>query len=69
MHSLQPKHIKLKNEEVEKLVNGLNISPTQLPKIKLKDPSLPENCIIGDIVKIERGEDREKEIYYRVVVV
>jgi len=32
------------------------------------DPGLPENCIVGDIIKIERKEGDEVNIYFRVVV-
>ncbi len=69
MHVLQPKHTKLKTEEVDKLLTDLNISLTQLPKIKITDPVLPEGCEIGDVVKIERTEGDEKHIYFRVIVV
>ena len=74
MHELQPKHIKMKREEVEKLISQLNISLAQLPKIKITDPGLPEGCDIEDVIKIERAEvneEGEKKIYvyYRVVSV
>lgn len=69
MHLLQPKHIKLKDDEVEKLTKELNISPVQLPKIKINDLSLPEGCKVGDIIKIERKDESEIENYYRVIVV
>lgn len=69
MHILQSKHIKLKQEEVEKLITNLNISLIQLPKIKITDPALPENCEVGDIVKIERKTESELFIFYRVVAV
>ena len=64
MHVLQPKHCKVKPDEVSKILERYNISLSQLPKIKITDPALPENCEIGDVVKIERkgGE------YFRVVV-
>jgi len=68
MHILQPKHSKLKPDEVEKLLSKLNISLSQLPKIKIEDPALPENCNIGDVIKIERKEGEKVFIYYRVVV-
>lgn len=70
MHILQPKHSILKKEEQKKLLEKYNISLTQLPKIKLTDPALPEGAAIGDIIKIER-KDREgdTEIFHRVVVV
>ena len=69
MHVLQPKHIKLKQEEVDKLLLKLNISLTQLPKIKITDPGLPEGSDIGDVIKIERIIDSKIIIYYRVVAV
>lgn len=74
MHELQPKHTKLKNDEVEKLISQLNISLAQLPKIRIIDPALPENCEVGDVIKIDRveiNEGEEKKIYpyFRVVSV
>jgi len=68
MHILQPKHIKLNKEESEKLLSWLNISKAQLPKILLSDPALPNNCELGDIIKIQRKEGDKIKIYYRVVV-
>ncbi len=69
MHILQPKQTKLSKDEIEKLLKQYNISLVQLPKIKISDPSLPENCNIGDIIKIERITDGKKAVYYRVIVV
>ncbi len=68
MHILQPKHIKLDEKETEKLLNDLNISKAQLPKILSSDPALPENCKVGDVIKIERKEGNKVNLYYRVVV-
>ena len=69
MHILQPKHIKLKQEEVEKLLTELNISTIQLPKIKITDPALSQDFKIGDVVKIERKDEETGKIfsYYRIV--
>ena len=70
MHILQPQHIKLKDEEVEKLISGLNISKIQLPKIKIDDITLPEDCKVGDVIKIERkDESGNVNLYYRVVTI
>jgi DNA-directed RNA polymerase subunit H (RpoH/RPB5) len=69
MHILQPKHTKLKPEEVEKLLKDLNISLAQLPKIKITDTGLPEGSEISDVFKIERELNGEKSVYYRVVAV
>lgn len=69
MHILQPKHRKLGLKEAEKLVTDLNISTTQLPKIRIIDPAIPEGCEIGDIVEIERIINSKKTFYFRVVTV
>ncbi|MFA4960628.1 MAG: DNA-directed RNA polymerase subunit RpoH/Rpb5 C-terminal domain-containing protein [Candidatus Pacearchaeota archaeon] len=64
MHVTQPKHTKLNPDETKKLLDSLNITLAQLPKISQKDPALPEDCEKGDVIKIERLD----EIYYRVVI-
>lgn len=68
MHILQPKHIKLSEKEIEELLEKLNVSKSQLPKILLNDPALSEECSIGDVIKIERKEEDKINTYYRVVV-
>lgn len=68
MHILQPKHTKLKEEEAEKVLEQLNISPSQLPRILSNDAATPEGAIPGDIIKIERKSGDGVNIYYRVVV-
>ena len=67
MHILRPKHTKLKEEEIKKLLSKYNISLSQLPKVKLDDPDVPEGCDKGDILKIERKEEDKINLYYRVV--
>ena len=68
MHILQPKHTKLDEKEAQEFLDKLNISKSQLPKILVGDPGLPEGCDIGDIVKIERKEGDKINIYFRVLV-
>ena len=68
MHTLQPKHSKLSKKDIQELLENYNISISQLPKIKKEDPNLPENCEVGDVIKIERREDDKTNIYFRVVV-
>jgi len=68
MHTLQPKHAKLKSDEVKKLLLKYDISLSQLPKIHADDPGLPEGCAVGDVIKLERKDEDKLEIYYRVVV-
>jgi DNA-directed RNA polymerase subunit H len=68
MHIFQPKHSKLSKKEEQELLEKINISKTQLPKIKISDPTLPEDSKIGEIIKIERKEGDETNVYYRVVI-
>lgn len=68
MHVLQPKHSKLKQEEISKLLAKYNVSLLQLPKIKFGDPALPPDCDIGEVVKIERKAKSKVVEYFRVVV-
>jgi len=68
MHILQPKHIKLNAKDSEEFLKKLNISRAQIPKILSSDPGLPDNCEVGDIIKIERKEEDKINLYYRVVV-
>jgi len=68
MHILQPKHSKLSEKEAEELLSKLNISKAQVPKILLTDPALPEDCVVGDIIKIERKEGDKTHPYFRAVV-
>jgi len=67
MHTLQPKHIRLKSEEIKQLLERYNISVSQLPKIKSEDAGLPEGCQTGDVIKIERGFRDKVRTYFRVV--
>ena len=69
MHVLQPKHSKLKQEEVSKLLVKYNISLAQLPKISKEDVAVfPLNANLGDVIKIERKTVEGTEEYFRVVV-
>jgi len=68
MHILQPKHSVLKKEEAEKLLASLNVDVFQLPKMRKKDPMLPKDIKVGDIIKIERISEGKKVLFYRVVV-
>ncbi|MBI2631371.1 DNA-directed RNA polymerase subunit H [Candidatus Pacearchaeota archaeon] len=67
MHLLQPRHTKLKPEEVKALLEKFNISLSQLPKIKADDTAVPQESKQGDILKIERKEVDKVHTYYRVV--
>jgi len=68
MHVLQPKHTKLSEKEVQELLEKLNITKVQLPKILSSDPALPEGCSVGDIIKVERKDGDKVYPYFRVVI-
>ena len=68
MHTLQPKHSKLNEKEIEELLGNLNISKAQLPKVLSTDSGLPEECVVGDVIKIERKEGDKVNLYFRAVV-
>lgn len=69
MHHLQPKQSITKAVEAKELMKKYNVSATQLPSIKAADKGLPEGAKVGDIIKIERKDDKgEKFLYYRIVV-
>jgi len=68
-HILQPKHSLLKQKEVEDILEKYNVSISQLPKIKITDPALPEGANVGDVIKIERKDDSGTHHYFRVVII
>ena len=68
MHILQPKHSKLKAEEAKKLLQELNVSLSQLPKIKFDDSALPKDIQPGDVIKIERKFNEKTVNSYRVAI-
>ena len=68
MHILQPKHTKLSEKEAEELLKKFNVSKSQIPKILSSDAALPEGCVIGDIIKIERKENDKIIVYFRAVI-
>ena len=68
MHVLQPKQTRLNEKEADNLLSQFNIAKSQLPKIFSNDPTLPEGCVTGDVIKIERKDGDKVNIYYRVIV-
>lgn len=69
-HVLVPKHIKLKPEEAEKVLEEFNISIKQLPNILSKDAVVKLlGAKPGDVIKIIRKSPTAGEFtFYRVVV-
>lgn len=69
-HELVPLHIKLTEEEKQKVLDELNISEKQLPAINEKDVMVKKlNAQVGDVIKIIRkSPTMGQSIFYRVVV-
>ncbi len=69
-HELVPKHEILSEEETRELLETLNITKEQLPKILSKDPVVRIlGAKPGDVIKITRKSPTAGEaVYYRVVV-
>ena len=68
MHILQPKHSKLSEKDVQELLDKLNISKSQLPKILATDVALKDEFVVWEVVKIDIKEEDKTNTYYRVVV-
>jgi len=68
-HELVPEHTVLDEETVEEVLADYEIERTELPKIKRKDPALPDDAEIGDVIKIVRdSRTTDEAIVYRLVI-
>jgi DNA-directed RNA polymerase subunit H len=68
-HELVPEHTVLEEDELEAVLAEYDIDRTDLPKIKRKDPALPDDAGVGDVVKIVRdSRTTDTAIVYRLVV-
>ena len=72
LNKLVPKHILLKESEIEGKLSPLNITRDQLPKIFLKDPALKALDVeakTNDVVEVHRfSESAGSNLAYRLVV-
>jgi DNA-directed RNA polymerase subunit H len=68
-HELVPEHTVLDEDETEDVLADYDIDRTELPKIKRKDPALPDDAETGDVVKIVRdSRTTDEAIVYRLVI-
>jgi len=68
-HELVPEHTVLDEDDLEAVLEDYEIERTELPKIKRKDPALPDDAEIGDVVKIVRdSRTTDEAIVYRLVI-
>lgn len=68
-HKLVPEHVVLDEEETDDVLAEYNINRTDLPKIKRKDPALPDEAEVGEVIKVIRDSRTTKSAaVYRLVV-
>ncbi|NHN41571.1 DNA-directed RNA polymerase subunit H [Halorubellus sp. JP-L1] len=68
-HELVPEHTLLDEAKLEEVLEAYDIDRTDLPKIKRKDPALPDEASVGDVLKIVRdSRTTDTATVYRLVV-
>jgi DNA-directed RNA polymerase subunit H len=68
-HELVPEHRLLDEEEVDAVLEEYNVTRTNLPKIKRKDPAVPDGAETGDVVEIVRdSRTTDRAVVYRLVI-
>ena len=68
-HNLVPEHSVLDEPEVEDVLAEYDIDRTDLPKIKRRDPALPDDAEVGDVVEIIRdSRTAGRAVVYRLVI-
>ena len=68
-HNLVPEHAVLDDAGVEALLEEYDIDRTDLPKITRRDPALPDDAEVGDVIEITRdSRTAEQALVYRLVV-
>ncbi|WP_435183196.1 DNA-directed RNA polymerase subunit H [Halobellus sp. EA9] len=68
-HELVPEHTLIDEEEVESMLTQYDVKRTDLPKIKRRDPALPDEAEPGDVVEIVRdSRTTDKAVSYRLVI-
>ncbi|HLD03095.1 MAG TPA: DNA-directed RNA polymerase subunit H [Candidatus Nanoarchaeia archaeon] len=69
-HIFVPKHVKMTEEDAKVVLESLNISKKQMPKISKKDPAIIHMDLqTGDVLKIERkSPSAGMTTFYRVVI-
>jgi DNA-directed RNA polymerase subunit H len=68
-HELVPEHTVLDESEVEAVLEDYDVERTELPKIRRKDPALPEDAEVGDVIEVVRNSRTTDEaVVYRLVI-
>lgn len=68
-HDLVPEHTVLDEEEADTVLEEYGVKRTSLPKIRRRDPALPDDAQPGDVIRIER-DSRTTDVatVYRLVI-
>jgi DNA-directed RNA polymerase subunit H len=68
-HDLVPDHTVLDEDEADAVLEEYGIKRTSLPKIRRRDPALPEEAKPGDVIQIDR-DSRTTDVatVYRLVI-
>ncbi|MFB6077805.1 MAG: DNA-directed RNA polymerase subunit H [Halarchaeum sp.] len=68
-HDLVPEHTVLPEDEVEDVLEEYDVERTSLPKLKRRDPALPDDAEPGDVVKVVRdSRTTDEAVVYRLVI-
>jgi DNA-directed RNA polymerase subunit H len=68
-HELVPDHTVLDDAEIDSVLAEYGLSRTDLPKIKLNDPALPDDADPGDVIEIVRdSRTADTATSYRLVI-
>ena len=68
-HELVPDHSVLEDAEIDSVLEEYGLSRTDLPKIKLNDPALPDDATPGDVIEIVRdSRTTDTATSYRLVI-
>ena len=68
-HKLVPEHTVLDESAVDEVLDEYDIGRTDLPKIRRKDPALPDDAEVGDVIEVVRdSRTTDKAVTYRLVI-
>ena len=68
-HELVPEHTVLDEADVEDVLSEYDIDRTDLPKITRRDPALPDEADVGDVIEIVRqSRTADRAVVYRLVI-
>lgn len=68
-HELVPEHRVLDDEAVEAVLDEYDVERTDLPKIQRRDPALPDEATVGDVIEITReSRTTDEATVYRLVI-